>query len=63
MSRKKAIVTIADIQHVPASVSRAGVILCVVWWMIPTNQGLTKPPRLPTELINAMPPAAADPDK
>jgi hypothetical protein len=45
----------------PPSACSAAVLLPVRSRITPTSVGPTKPPGLPTELMNAMPPAAAVP--
>src|SRR6516165_12668626 len=50
----------AMIEHA-ASSTRPSVVSPVASLIQPMAYGPTKPPRLPIELINAMPPAAAEP--
>lgn len=53
----------ADPREQKESNNNAGVMLWVESRILPTRKGLRYPPRLPTELIHAMPADAAVPDK
>src|ERR1039457_630515 len=52
-----------DTIDAPDSTSSAIVMLCVASRMNPTTAGPTKPARFPTELIQAIPAAAATPER
>ena len=60
---KQVTVTTAEVRAKNDSIKSASVILCVASRILPTIKGLTKPARLPTELIQAMPTEAAVPER